>query len=69
MNPRLKSQGLDLTLPGAMHCGKPVLGLNFPSKMGTVVLNRGLGFTYSANINSLIEALELAIGDGQEVMR
>lgn len=41
----------------------------FSEHMATVVLHKGLGYTFSPNINSLIESLELAIGDGQEVMK
>ena len=53
VNPILRPQGLDLTLIEAMHCGKPVLTPNYPSIVGTVVVNEGLGYTFSPNVNLL----------------
>ncbi|KAK4398330.1 hypothetical protein Sango_1308500 [Sesamum angolense] len=64
INPTLRPQGLDLTLIEAMHCGKPVLTTNFPSITGTVVLSGEYGYTFSPNVGSLLEALNLAIRDG-----
>ncbi|KAL2245469.1 phosphatidylinositol N-acetylglucosaminyltransferase gpi3 subunit [Sesamum indicum] len=64
INPTLRPQGLDLTLIEAMHCGKPVLTTNFPSITGTVVLSGEYGYTFSPNVGSLVEALNLAIRDG-----
>ncbi|KAL0353816.1 UNVERIFIED_CONTAM: hypothetical protein Sangu_0962900 [Sesamum angustifolium] len=64
INPTLRPQGLDLTLIEAMHCGKPVLTTNFPSITGTVVLSGEYGYTFSPNVGSLAEALNLAIRDG-----
>ncbi|XP_071723669.1 uncharacterized protein [Rutidosis leptorrhynchoides] len=69
VNPTLRPQGLDLTLIEAMHCGKPVLAPNFPSIVGTVVLDQGFGYTFSPNVNSLVEALDLAIGDGVQELQ
>ncbi|XAR56487.1 Phosphatidylinositol N-acetylglucosaminyltransferase [Bertholletia excelsa] len=69
VNPTLRPQGLDLTLIEAMHCGKTVLTPNFPSITGTVVVNEELGFTFSPNLRSFVEALEGAIGDGPEVLQ
>lgn len=68
VNPTLRPQGLDLTLIEAMHCGKPVLTPNYPSIMGTVVLNEAFGYTFAPNVKSLVEAMEAAIGDGVEVL-
>ncbi|KAF7140130.1 hypothetical protein RHSIM_Rhsim06G0205100 [Rhododendron simsii] len=68
VNPALRPRGLDLTLIEAMHCGKPVLTLNFPSITGTVVLNEGFGYTFAPNVKSLVEAMETAIADGVEVL-
>ncbi|KAL5989567.1 hypothetical protein ACLOJK_010460 [Asimina triloba] len=69
VNPTVRPQGLDLTLTEAMHCGKPVVAPNFPSIRGTVVVNDGLGYTFSPNVESLIEALEWAIRDGPVVLK
>ncbi|KAL0443585.1 UNVERIFIED_CONTAM: hypothetical protein Slati_2081200 [Sesamum latifolium] len=64
INPTLRPQGLDLTLIEAMHCGKPVLTTNFPSITGTVVLSGEYGYTFSPNVGSLVQALNLAVRDG-----
>ncbi|KAK4850112.1 hypothetical protein QYF36_003950 [Acer negundo] len=64
VNPTLRPQGLDLTLIEAMHCGKTVLTPNYPSIVGTVVVNEELGYTFSPNVKSFAEALEVAIRDG-----
>ena len=69
VNPTLRPQGLDLTLIEAMHCGKPVLTPNYPSIVGTVVVNEGLGYTFSPNVKSFVDALELVIRDGPEVLK
>ncbi|XP_059663987.1 uncharacterized protein LOC132309719 [Cornus florida] len=69
VNPTLRPQGLDLTLIEAMHCGKPVLTPCYPSITGTVVLNEGFGYTFSPNVKSLVEALELVIRDGAQVLQ
>ncbi|KAL7216735.1 hypothetical protein ACSBR1_028631 [Camellia fascicularis] len=69
VNPTLRPHGLDLTLIEPMHCGKPVLVPNFPSIMGTLVLNEGFGYTFSPNVKSFVEALESAIRDGIEVLK
>ncbi|KAM7252148.1 hypothetical protein ACFE04_024031 [Oxalis oulophora] len=68
VNPTLRPQGLDLTLMEAMHCGKPVLTPNYPSIVGTVVIDERFGYTFSPNVKSLVEALDLAIRDGAEGM-
>ncbi|KAK1405093.1 phosphatidylinositol N-acetylglucosaminyltransferase subunit A [Heracleum sosnowskyi] len=69
VNPTLRPQGLDLTLMESMHCATPVLTPNYPSITGTVVLNEGFGYTFAPNVASFIEAMELAIRDGTEVLR
>ncbi|KAI8008468.1 Phosphatidyl-myo-inositol mannosyltransferase [Camellia lanceoleosa] len=69
VNPTLRPHGLDLTLIEPMHCGKPVLVPNFPSIMGTLVLNEGFGYTFSPNVKSFVKALESAIRDGTEVLK
>ncbi|KAM4092965.1 hypothetical protein ACB094_06G079500 [Castanea mollissima] len=69
VNPTLRPQGLDLTLIEAMHSGKPVLTLNYPSIFGTVVVNEGFGYTFSPNIKSFVDTLELVIRDGPEVLK
>lgn len=69
VNPTLRPQGLDLTLMESMHCGKPVLTPNYPSIVGTVVVNEGFGYTFSPNVKSFVEALESAIRDGPEVLQ
>ncbi|OWM81464.1 hypothetical protein CDL15_Pgr007502 [Punica granatum] len=69
VNPTLRPQGLDLTIIEAMHCGKPVLAPNYPSISGTVVLNEGLGYTFSPNVKSFVEALESVVRDGPEKLK
>ncbi|CAI0455792.1 unnamed protein product [Linum tenue] len=69
VNPTMRPQGLDLTLIEAMHCGKPVVTPNYPSITGTVVVDDRFGYTFSPNVKSLVEALEVVIGDGVGVMR
>ncbi|KDP32498.1 hypothetical protein JCGZ_14701 [Jatropha curcas] len=69
VNPTFRPQGLDLTLIEAMHCGKPVLAPNYPSIVGTVVVSEEIGYTFSPNVKSLIEALELVIRDGPKVLQ
>lgn len=64
VNPTLRPQGLDLTLIEAMHCGKPVLTPNYPSIVGTVVVSEEFGYTFSPNVESFVEALELVVRDG-----
>ncbi|XVF18723.1 hypothetical protein REPUB_Repub11eG0047500 [Reevesia pubescens] len=69
VNPTLRPQGLDLTLIEAMHCGKPVLTPNYPSIVGTVVVNESFGYTFSPNVESFVEALKSVIRDGPEVLQ
>ncbi|EEF38100.1 phosphatidylinositol N-acetylglucosaminyltransferase subunit A [Ricinus communis] len=69
VNPTLRPQGLDLTLIEAMHCGKPVLAPNYPSIVGTVVVDENFGYTFSPNVKSLVEALELVIRDGPVLLQ
>ncbi|KAL5565167.1 hypothetical protein UlMin_028331 [Ulmus minor] len=69
VNPTLRPQGLDLTLIEAMHCGKAVVSPNYPSITGTVVVDEGFGYTFSPNVKSLVEALELVIRDGPNVLK
>ncbi|XP_050219328.1 uncharacterized protein LOC126669810 [Mercurialis annua] len=69
VNPTLRPQGLDLTLMEAMHCGKPVLCPNYPSIVGSVVVSEELGYIFSPNVKSLVDALELVIRDGPKVLQ
>ncbi|OMO74841.1 Glycosyl transferase, family 1 [Corchorus capsularis] len=69
VNPTLRPQGLDLTLIEAMHCGKPVLTPNYPSIVGTVVVNESFGYTFSPNVKSFVEALKSVIRDGPKVLQ
>ncbi|XP_065860440.1 uncharacterized protein [Euphorbia lathyris] len=68
VNPTMRPQGLDLTLIEAMHCGKTVVSPNYPSIVGTVVVNGDLGYTFSPNVKSLVETLESVIRDGKEIL-
>ncbi|KAB5534514.1 hypothetical protein DKX38_017600 [Salix brachista] len=52
-----------------MHCGKPVLTPNYPSITGTVVVKEELGYTFSPNVKSFVEAIELTIRDGANVLQ
>ncbi|KAK3198772.1 hypothetical protein Dsin_022187 [Dipteronia sinensis] len=52
-----------------MHCGKSVLTPNYPSIVGTVVVNEELGYTFSPNVKSFAKALEVAIRDGPIVLQ
>ncbi|MBA0776460.1 hypothetical protein Gotri_011454 [Gossypium trilobum] len=69
VNPTLRPQGLDLTLMEAMHCGKPVLTPNYPSIVGSVVVNQSYGYTFSPNVESFVEALKSVIKDGAKVLK
>ncbi|CAN0924402.1 Uncharacterized glycosyltransferase MJ1607 [Linum grandiflorum] len=69
VNPTMRPQGLDLTLIEAMHCGKPVLTPNYPSIVGTVVVDQRYGYTFSPNVKSLVRALEEVIADGSLVLQ
>lgn len=69
VNPTLRPQGLDLTITEAMHCGKPVLAPNYPSITGTVILNEELGYTFSPNVKSFVEALETLMSDGPKKLK
>ncbi|KAM1127402.1 uncharacterized protein LOC126625254 [Malus sylvestris] len=64
VNPTLRPQGLDLTLMEAMMSGKPVMASRFPSIKGTIVVDDEFGFMFSPNVESLLEALELAVNEG-----
>ncbi|KAF6169440.1 hypothetical protein GIB67_021443 [Kingdonia uniflora] len=66
VNPTLRPQGLDLTLMEAMMSGKPVLASRFPSIKGSVVVNDELGFMFSPNAESLLEALETVVEEGSD---
>lgn len=64
LNPTLRPQGLDLTLMEAMQCGKPVVATRFPSIKGTIVVDDEFGYTFSPNVEALLEALENVVGEG-----
>ncbi|XP_022737407.1 uncharacterized protein LOC111290385 [Durio zibethinus] len=64
VNPTLRPQGLDLTLMEAMMSGKPVMASRFPSIKSSVVVNDELGFMFSPNVDSLLEALEEVVREG-----
>ncbi|KAK6274372.1 hypothetical protein POUND7_004081 [Theobroma cacao] len=64
VNPTLRPQGLDLTLMEAMMSGKPVMASRFPSIQGSIVVDDELGFMFSPNVDSLLEALEGVVREG-----
>ncbi|KAK7309472.1 hypothetical protein RJT34_06226 [Clitoria ternatea] len=66
VNPTLRPQGLDLTLMEAMMSGKPLLASRFPSIKGSIVVDDEFGFMFSPNVESLLEALEAVVKEGQE---
>lgn len=67
---RPQPRGLNLTLIEAMHCTKPVLSANYPSTVGTVVVDKGFGYTFFPNGKSFVEASESAIRDaGSDVLQ
>nr|VDD63090.1 unnamed protein product [Brassica oleracea] len=68
VNPTLRPQGLDLTIIEAMQCGKPVVAPNYPSIVGTVVVDERFGYTFSPNVRSLVETLESVVRDGSRVL-
>ncbi|XP_064960108.1 uncharacterized protein LOC135610063 [Musa acuminata AAA Group] len=65
LNPTLRPQGLDLTLMEAMQCGKPVVATRFPSIKGTIVVEEEFGYTFSPNVEALLEVLEKVVGEGK----
>ncbi|KAG7659396.1 Glycosyl transferase family 1 [Arabidopsis suecica] len=68
VNPTLRPQGLDLTIIEAMQCGKPVVAPNYPSIVGTVVVDERFGYTFSPNVRSLVETLDSVVRDGPRVL-
>lgn len=64
VNPTLRPQGLDLTLMEAMQCGKPILATRFPSIKGSIVVDDEFGHMFVPNVESLLEALEVAVKEG-----
>ncbi|KAL1194103.1 Phosphatidylinositol N-acetylglucosaminyltransferase subunit A [Cardamine amara subsp. amara] len=68
VNPTLRPQGLDLTIIEAMQCGKPVVTPNYPSIVGTVVVDERFGYTFSPNVRSLVETLDSVVRDGSRVL-
>ncbi|KAF5735236.1 glycosyl transferase family 1 family protein [Tripterygium wilfordii] len=66
VNPTLRPQGLDLTLMEAMMSGKPLMASRFPSIKGTIVVDDELGFMFSPNVESLLEALEMVVSEGSK---
>ncbi|XP_021815476.1 uncharacterized protein LOC110758011 [Prunus avium] len=64
VNPTLRPQGIDLTLTEAMMSGKSIMASRFPSIKGTIVVDDEYGFMFSPNVESLLEALELAVNEG-----
>ncbi|KAK7307384.1 hypothetical protein VNO77_40397 [Canavalia gladiata] len=66
VNPTLRPQGLDLTLMEAMMSGKPLLASRFASIKGSIVVDDEFGFMFSPNVESLLEALEAVVKEGQE---
>ncbi|KAF3522638.1 hypothetical protein F2Q69_00050472 [Brassica cretica] len=68
VNPTLRPQALDLTIIEAMQCGKPVVAPNYPSIVGTVVVDERFGYTFSPNVRSLVETLDSVVRDGSRVL-
>ncbi|KAJ1396861.1 Serine-threonine/tyrosine-protein kinase, catalytic domain [Sesbania bispinosa] len=66
VNPTLRPQGLDLTLMEAMMSGKPLLASRFPSIKGSIVVDDEFGYMFSPNVESLLEALEEVVKEGQD---
>ncbi|CAN0840633.1 Uncharacterized glycosyltransferase MJ1607 [Linum grandiflorum] len=66
VNPTLRPQGLDLTLMEAMMSGTPVMASRFASIKGTIIVDDEFGFMFSPNVESLVEALEMAAEEGAE---
>lgn len=68
VNPTLRPQGLDLTIIEAMQCGKTVVAPNYPSIVGTVIVDERFGYTFSPNVRSLVETLDSVVRDGYKVL-
>lgn len=62
-NLRPQPRGLNLTLIEATHCTNPVLTAHYPSTVGTVVVDKGFGYTFFPSGKSFVEASESAIRD------
>ncbi|XP_010483541.1 PREDICTED: uncharacterized protein LOC104762030 [Camelina sativa] len=69
VNPTLRAQGLDHTLLEAMVSGKPVLATKLASITGSVVVGPHLGYTFSPNVESLVEAISRVVSDGTEELQ
>ncbi|KAL9265531.1 putative glycosyltransferase [Drosera capensis] len=66
VNPTLRPQGLDLTLMESMMAGTPVMASRYPSIKGTILVEEEFGFMFAPNVDSLLEAFEVALKEGPE---
>ncbi|XP_028791902.1 uncharacterized protein LOC114759650 [Neltuma alba] len=68
LNPTLRAQGLDHTLLEAMLSGKPVMATRLASIVGSVIVDKEMGYTFSPTVTSLKKAIYEECGGGREVL-
>ncbi|KAK4267957.1 hypothetical protein QN277_024674 [Acacia crassicarpa] len=68
LNPTLRAQGLDHTSLEAMLSGKPVMATRLASIVGSVIVNKEMGYTFSPTVTLLKKAIYEVCDDGREVL-
>lgn len=66
LNPTLRAQGLDHTLLEAMLSGKPLMATRLASIVGSVIVDKEMGYTFSPTVKSLKKAIYEVCDDGRE---
>ncbi|KAK2999060.1 hypothetical protein RJ639_022700 [Escallonia herrerae] len=68
VNPTLRAQGLDHTLLEAVLSGTPVMATKLASIMGSVIVGKEVGYTFSPTVASLRKSLYEVWGDGRGIL-
>ncbi|XP_076957712.1 uncharacterized protein LOC143633259 [Bidens hawaiensis] len=68
VNPTLRAQGLDHTLLEAVLSGKPLMATKLASIMGSVIVGKEYGYTFSPTVDSLKSGLYEVWKDGRVVL-
>ncbi|KAI9112737.1 hypothetical protein K1719_016240 [Acacia pycnantha] len=68
LNPTSRAQGLDHTLLEAMLSGKPVMATRLASIVGSVIVNKEMGYSFSPTVTLLKKAIYEVCYDGREVL-
>lgn len=67
-NPTVRAQGLDRTMLEAMLSGKPVMATRLASIVGSVIVGREMGYTFSPTVTSLKKAIHEVFDCGRGVL-